>query len=267
MTDTNKERAGRFTKRPVTIDAWLIDPANKPHPAWVHNAFAGSDIDWCPAGKGLYINTLEGHMLGGHGDYLIRGVQSELYACKAHIFAATYEPEARAAKAPAAPTQASPDGWKWMTHPSRNGGLPIPVRVFAEDGVTYYQPFSEADCEFEWESRDSEWHEAAPPAPTEQQIGALQAELAGNEAATMHLSRMVDELRALLCQAMRVMKDLHESATPDESREDCPPIIPTSDFAKFVNDNAALMYAIKQCGHDPAPPQGAAKGATDAASS
>lgn len=55
-----------------------------------------------------------------------------------------------------------------MTHPSRNGGLPIPVRVFAEDGVTYYQPFSEADCEFEWESRDSEWHEAAPPAPTEQ---------------------------------------------------------------------------------------------------
>ena len=102
----------------------------------------------------------------------------------------------------------------------------------------------------------------APPAPTEQQIGALQAELAGNEAATMHLSRMVDELRALLCQAMRVMKDLHESATPDESREDCPPIIPTSDFAKFVNDNAALMYAIKQCGHDAAPPQGAAKGAT-----
>ena len=100
---------------------------------------------------------------------------------------------------------------------------------------------------------------AAPPAPTEQQIGALQAELAGNEAATMHLSRMVDELRALLCQAMRVMKDLHESATPDESREDCPPIIPTSDFAKFVNDNAALMYAIKQCGHDAAPPQGAAK--------
>lgn len=109
MTDTNKERAGRFTKKPVTIDAWLIDPANKPHPSWVHNAFAGSDIDWCPAGKGLYINTLEGHMLGGHGDYLIRGVQSELYACKAHIFAATYEPEARASLAANAP--AAPTGW------------------------------------------------------------------------------------------------------------------------------------------------------------
>ena len=82
--------------------------------------------------------------------------------------------KARAAKAPAAPTQASPDGWKWMTHPSRNGGLPIPVRVFAEDGVTYYQPFSEADCEFEWESRDSEWHEAAPPAPTEQWVSVAE---------------------------------------------------------------------------------------------
>lgn len=252
MTDTNKERAGRFTKKPVTIDAWLIDPANKPHPSWVHNAFAGSDIDWCPAGKGLYINTLEGRMLGGHGDYLIRGVQSELYACKAHIFAATYEPEARASLAAKAPA-AEPVAYivRSVKRPSERGTV-----IHADKAGSYQRATLSLEPIY-----------TAPPAPTEQQIGALQAELAGNEAATMHLSRMVDELRALLCQAMRVMKDLHESATPDESREDCPPIIPTSDFAKFVNDNAALMYAIKQCGHDAAPPQGAAKGANDAASS
>lgn len=163
--------------------------------------------------------------------------------------------QARAAKAPAAPT-----GWYAL---SADGMATLCVdRDDAEKTA--------ADSEKEWPNcgpfRAVQLY-TAPPAPTEQQIGALQAELAGNEAATMHLSRMVDELRALLCQAMRVMKDLHESATPDESREDCPPIIPTSDFAKFVNDNAALMYAIKQCGHDAAPPQGAAKGATDAESS
>lgn len=156
--------------------------------------------------------------------------------------------KARAAKAPAAPT-----GWYAL---SADGMATLCVdRDDAEKTA--------ADSEKKWPNcgpyRAVQLY-TAPPAPTEQQIGALQAELAGNEAATMHLSRMVDELRALLCQAMRVMKDLHESATPDESREDCPPIIPTSDFAKFVNDNAALMYAIKQCGHDPAPPQGAAKG-------
>ena len=152
-----------------------------------------------------------------------------------------------AAKAPAAPT-----GWYAL---AADGMATLCVdRDDAEKTA--------ADSEKEWPNcgpfRAVQLY-TAPPAPTEQQIGALQAELAGNEAATMHLSRMVDELRALLCQAMRVMKDLHESATPDESREDCPPIIPTSDFAKFVNDNAALMYAIKQCGHDTAPPQGAAK--------
>ena len=150
-----------------------------------------------------------------------------------------------AAKAPAAPTQAEPMFWVRLL---RNGMYEGPVHHKSVGGKMMR------------EEKPDEWHPlyTAPPAPTEQQIGALQAELAGNEAATMHLSRMVDELRALLCQAMRVMKDLHESATPDESREDCPPIIPTSDFAKFVNDNAALMYAIKQCGHDAAPPQGAA---------
>ena len=157
--------------------------------------------------------------------------------------------KARAAKAPAAPTQAEPMFWVRLL---RDGMYEGPVHHKSVGGKMMR------------DEKPDEWHPlyTAPPAPTEQQIGALQAELAGNEAATMHLSRMVDELRALLCQAMRVMKDLHESATPDESREDCPPIIPTSDFAKFVNDNAALMYAIKQCGHDAAPPQGAAKGAT-----
>lgn len=43
---------------------------------------------------GLRIPTLEGVMLGIEGDWIIRGVQGELYPCKPDIFAATYEPVA-----------------------------------------------------------------------------------------------------------------------------------------------------------------------------
>jgi hypothetical protein len=39
----------------------------------------------------LLIETLEGTMRGTVGDWLIRGVQGELYPCKPDIFAATYE--------------------------------------------------------------------------------------------------------------------------------------------------------------------------------
>ena len=94
--------SGQFTKKPVTIDAWLIDFGNKPLPQWVHDAFLDDVIDWCPAGEGLYINTLEGHMLGGNGDWLIRGVKGEMYACKPDIFEATYT-RAALASAPAQP--------------------------------------------------------------------------------------------------------------------------------------------------------------------
>lgn len=80
----------KFRKKPVVVEAWLIDFAAH-RPAWVDLAFFNETIDWCPAGEGLYINTLEGHMLGSMGDWLIQGVKGELYPCKPDIFAATYE--------------------------------------------------------------------------------------------------------------------------------------------------------------------------------
>ena len=38
-----------------------------------------------------YIKTLEGEMLVGKGDYVIRGVNGEYYPCKSDIFEKTYE--------------------------------------------------------------------------------------------------------------------------------------------------------------------------------
>jgi hypothetical protein len=37
------------------------------------------------------IKTLEGTMRGDYGNYIIKGVQGEIYPCKPDIFESTYE--------------------------------------------------------------------------------------------------------------------------------------------------------------------------------
>lgn len=44
------------------------------------------------AAAGLKIETLEGTMSAGVGDWIIRGVKGEFYPCKPDIFSATYDP-------------------------------------------------------------------------------------------------------------------------------------------------------------------------------
>lgn len=39
----------------------------------------------------LFIDTLEGQMVADVGDYIIKGIQGEIYPCKPDIFEATYE--------------------------------------------------------------------------------------------------------------------------------------------------------------------------------
>ena len=39
----------------------------------------------------LFIRTLEGHMKADIGDYVIKGIQGEVYPCKPDIFEASYE--------------------------------------------------------------------------------------------------------------------------------------------------------------------------------
>lgn len=49
----------------------------------------------------MRIKTLEGEMMVCPGDYVIRGTEGEFYPCKASIFAAKYERDARATPDPA----------------------------------------------------------------------------------------------------------------------------------------------------------------------
>jgi len=76
----------KFKKIPVEIEALQLTPAA-----------INEVMDWiAPAGctrveKGLIIATIEGDMLAGWGDWVIKGVKGEFYPCKNEIFKMTYE--------------------------------------------------------------------------------------------------------------------------------------------------------------------------------
>ena len=80
----------KFRKKPVIIEAsqiraewfdWTEEPPEDVVPGVVLN----------PVKRHVEIQTLEGVMIGNIGDWIIRGVQGELYPCKPDIFQATYE--------------------------------------------------------------------------------------------------------------------------------------------------------------------------------
>lgn len=79
----------RYRKRPVEVEALKLD---------LHNAFdvldqVGGELEMTDYGTptALLIPTLEGIMRAEVGDYIIRGVEGEYYACKPGIFEKTYE--------------------------------------------------------------------------------------------------------------------------------------------------------------------------------
>jgi hypothetical protein len=96
----------QYRKKPVVIEAFQMTRERcndtSDWPAWLHDAWNGEPnksgtlqrrmpFDSNPTGE-LEIVTLEGIHRVNWGDWIIRGVQGELYPCKPEIFAATYEP-------------------------------------------------------------------------------------------------------------------------------------------------------------------------------
>lgn len=65
-TETMKNKARFYVKKPLPIRAMQID-----------------QIFW--------VETLEGNFQAKEGDYLLEGIQGELYACRKDIFEASYE--------------------------------------------------------------------------------------------------------------------------------------------------------------------------------
>lgn len=83
----------KYRKKPVVIDAIRYQPGPGGNCEAVA-AFIGEDIDHdadCDPETVWIISTLEGNMSASPGDWIIRGIQGEVYPCKPDIFEATYE--------------------------------------------------------------------------------------------------------------------------------------------------------------------------------
>jgi hypothetical protein len=80
----------QYRKKAIVVEA---TPWWKPgdHPAVVHPVPSHVEVlrDRDTLGA---IKTLEGWMVVTPGDYVIRGVNGEFYACKPDVFSKTYEP-------------------------------------------------------------------------------------------------------------------------------------------------------------------------------
>lgn len=84
----------KYRKKPVVIEAVRIGIDNIPD--WYMDKVTDRTITLkCDASSNFktycIIETLEGTMQSNHGDYLIKGVNGELYPCKPDIFEKTYE--------------------------------------------------------------------------------------------------------------------------------------------------------------------------------
>ncbi len=94
----------KFRKKPVVIEAFQMTKErrsdNSEWPNWLHRAWNGNPHEkgsvWpsnYPKSDGsdrLVITTLEGDHFVDFDDWIIQGIQGELYPCKPDIFEATY---------------------------------------------------------------------------------------------------------------------------------------------------------------------------------
>ncbi len=94
-----------FRKKPIEVEAFQMTKErrsdNSEWPNWLHYAWTK---DWKRIGSlfirpehnpdklYLAIRTLEGPLNVAWNDWIIRGVEGELYPCKPSIFEQTYEP-------------------------------------------------------------------------------------------------------------------------------------------------------------------------------
>jgi hypothetical protein len=82
----------QYRKKPVVIEAYQLPSRFTPPTEDLVNFLHGSGRPITSERDGtIAIETLEGVMTAGPGDWIIKGVRGEYYPCKPDIFAATYE--------------------------------------------------------------------------------------------------------------------------------------------------------------------------------
>lgn len=80
----------KYRKKPVIIEAFQYNgKENTFVPIWAAKKFSEGALYF--ENEHLYVDTLEGDMMASVGDYIIKGVNDEVYPCKPDIFDKTYE--------------------------------------------------------------------------------------------------------------------------------------------------------------------------------
>lgn len=77
----------KYIKRPVEVETLKWNGKNMKQII----EFAGDYKVWESTDNTLLIETLEGNMTASKGDYIIKGVDGEIYPCKPDIFHKTYQ--------------------------------------------------------------------------------------------------------------------------------------------------------------------------------
>ena len=87
----------RVRKKPVEVEAFQLKERGLIGEDWFWDAVSENKVithdfgKFCQNPAWCEIKTFEGTMIARAGDYIIRGVQGELYPCKPDIFYQTYE--------------------------------------------------------------------------------------------------------------------------------------------------------------------------------
>lgn len=87
----------KVRKKPVVVEAFQLNARGLIGEDWFWDAVTNNDVITHDFGKyhenpaWCEIKTLEGTMIAHTGDYIIKGVNGELYPCKPDIFEQTYE--------------------------------------------------------------------------------------------------------------------------------------------------------------------------------
>lgn len=77
----------KYRKKPIVVEAIIWDGRNVAQMC----KFTDRDVSHLIVNGELYISTLEGILHASVGDYIIKGVNGEIYPCKPDIFNKTYE--------------------------------------------------------------------------------------------------------------------------------------------------------------------------------
>lgn len=86
----------QYTKKPITIEAFKVTEHYKTEKrlGWFFDSVAHNIVEIIDGEFAVKINIHEGNIDGGFariGDYIIKGIKGEIYACDADIFESTYD--------------------------------------------------------------------------------------------------------------------------------------------------------------------------------